>query len=555
MRRPPGGRQGLVMADESTAALRPQAIFEFADLTLDAGQCAVFRGAERIPLPKLSYELLFALVDAAPDLLSHDTLAERVWQRRLVTPETLAQRMLLLRRALGDDAGAPRYLRVIRGLGFQLMPPVKVRRNPATPRSSPLAATDGTGGIITELTADIDLSLPAQPSIVILPFDTDRDPRHQDFARGLSHDVMTRIARARSLFVIARGTAFSFAPGAHDVREVSRRLGVRYVAQGNIQFDGSKMRINAGLADAIEDRELWANHFHCEREGLFDAQEEIADLIVGAIAAEVELAERQRAVLERPANLDAWVAYHRGCWHMYRFTPGDYEQAQSFFEHSARLDPNSPRTFAGLSFVHWQRAFMEITPDRPGEIQRAFDRAVHGISLNPRDPLGHWALGRAHLLRGEIGEAIAELTTATDLNPSFAIGQYSLGFALLHAGETTRSLEMAKKARRLSPYDPMGFAMIGLRGFSLALRGEYSQAAELLADSIKQPNAHFHMVAMAVVCDALAGHEDAARRDLTRLRKARPGYDAKDFLRAYPLQQAEHTKLIDVAFRRLEHLT
>jgi hypothetical protein len=113
---------------------------------------------------------------------------------------------------------------------------------------------------------------------------------------------------------------------------------------------------------------------------------------------------------------------------------------------------------------------------------------------------------------------------------------------------------MAKKARRLSPYDPMGFAMIGLRGFSLALRGEYSQAAELLADSIKQPNAHFNMVAMAVVCDALAGHGDAARRDLARLRKARPGYDAKDFLRAYPLQQAEHTKLIDVAFRKLEHL-
>ncbi|MFC7300364.1 winged helix-turn-helix domain-containing tetratricopeptide repeat protein [Cognatiluteimonas weifangensis] len=542
------------MTDETTAIPRPQAIYEFADLTLDAGQCAVYRGAARIPLPKLSYALLHALVDAAPDLLAHDTLAERVWQRRLVTPETLAQRISLLRRALGDDANDPRYLRVVRGMGFQLVPPVRVRRNPAEPRSLPAASMAGPAAYGGSLTAGIDLSLPAQPSIVILPLDSDRVPHHQDYARGLTHDIMTRIARTRSLFVIARGSAFSFAPGVHDVREVSRKLGVRYVVQGNIQFDGAKMRISAFLADAVEGRELWAEHFQCRQEGLFDAQEEIVDLIVGAISAEVELAERRRALLERPASLDAWSAYHRGCWHMYRFTPADYELAQSFFEHSARLDPASPRTFAGLSFVHWQRAFLEISPDRPGEIRRAFDLALQSVSLNSRDPLGHWALGRAHLLRGEMSESLAELSLATDLNPSFAIGQYSLGFAQMHAGDTARSIELADRARRLSPYDPMSFAMIGLRGFSLALAGDYQRAAELLADSIGRPNAHFNMVAMAAVCDALAGNDDAARHDLTRLLKAKPGYGARDFLRAFPLQQAEHTRLIDDAFRRLKRL-
>src|SRR3546814_994323 len=95
-------------------ALCPQAIFEFADLTLDARQRAVFRDGVRLPLPKLTYELLLALVEAAPALLTHDELAERVWRGRLVTPETLTQRVLLLRRALGDAAGSPRYLPVVR---------------------------------------------------------------------------------------------------------------------------------------------------------------------------------------------------------------------------------------------------------------------------------------------------------------------------------------------------------------------------------------------------------------------------------------------------------
>jgi len=542
------------MIDTKTAILSPQAIFEFADLTLEMRQRAVFRGVVRIPLPKLSYELLLALVDAAPNLLTHDDLAERVWRGRLVTPETVAQRVLLLRRALGDEADNPHYLRVVRGQGYQLVPPARGRRRSNARRPSPSTAISGQLEDVPGLSDDIDLSLPAQPSIVVLPFETDNDAAHLNFARGLTHDIMTRIGRTRSFFVIARGSAFSFAPGSHDVREVSRKLGVRYVVQGNIQFDGSKMRIDAALADGVEGREIWAQEFRHKLEDVFETQEKIAELIVGVISTEVDLAEGQRALLETPASLDAWTAYHRGCWHMYRFTPEDYEHAQRFFELTARLDPNSPRTFAGLSFVHWQRAFLEISPDRSGEIQQALELAQQSVALNPSDPLGHWALGRANLLRGEVSESIAELSTSTTLNPSFAIGQYTLGFALMHAGDTTRSIEMADKARRLSPYDPMRFAMIGLRAFSLALTGHYDQAAKLMALSVREPNAHFQMVAMAAVCDALAGNDDAARSDFGRLLKARPGYGAKDFLRAYALQQPAHTKLIDGAFRRLGRL-
>ena len=541
------------MADAQTAG-RSQLIFEFADLTIDARERAVFRDLQRIALPKLTYELLFALVDAAPGLLTHDDLAQRVWRGRPVTPETLTQRVLLLRRALGDHAEDPRYLRVVRGQGYQLVPQVRVRRHPGVRLSCSPAETVEGSEQVASLAGDVDLSLPAQPSIVVLPFDADNDVEHRDFARGLTHDIMTRIARTRLFFVIARGSALRFAPGTHDVREVARKLGVRYVVQGDVRIRGATVRINVALADAVEGREIWAENFHRNLESVFDTQEDITDLVVGAISTEVELAERRRALLETPASLDAWSAYHRGCWHMYRFTPEDYERARGFFELSARLDPNASRAFAGLSFVHWQRAFVEISPDRAGETQRAFELAQQSLSLNPHDPLGHWALGRAHLLRGEMSESIAELSAATALNPSFAVGQYTLGFALMQAGDTVRSIEMADKARRLSPYDPMSFAMIGVRGFSLALNGHYHQAAELMALSVRQPNAHYHMSAMAAVCDVLAGDESAARRNFGRLLQARPEYGAGDFLRAFQFQQPAHTRLIDSAFRRLQRL-
>lgn len=544
------------MVSGSTAGLDRQPIYEFADLTLDPRQRAVFRDTQRLLLPKLTYALLLALVEAAPRLLTHGDLGERVWRGRWVSPETLAQRVLLLRRALGDDAASPRYLRVVRGLGCQLVPPVRVRQA-AAPSRAPTETPrvewlDGDARLPGDL--DLPLALPAQPSVAVLPFDTDGDPEHRDFARGLTHDIITRVGRTRSFFVIARGTAFRFAPGNRDVREVARMLGVRYVVQGHVQFDGAAISVNAALADAVEGREIWAEHFHRKLDGVFEMQEDITDLIVGAISSEVEFAERQRALLETPANLDAWSAYHRGCWHMYRFTPADYERAERYFELSLALDPGSSRTYAGLSFVHWQRAFLEISPDRAGEVQKAQDLAQQSVSLNPRDPLAHWAVGRAHLLRGEISQALAELGTATELNPSFAVGQYTLGFTLMQAGDLTRSVERADKARRLSPYDPLRFAMIGVRGFSLALAGQYEEAANLMAHSIREPNAHYHMVAMAAVCDVLAGHEDAARRDFGRLMAAKPGYGAGDFLRAFQFQRPADTGLIDTAFRRLERL-
>lgn len=535
----------------------PQGTFELADLTIDTGQRAVFRGTLRIQLPTLTYRLLLALVDAAPNLLTHEEITERVWKRRFVTPETLAQRVLLLRRALGDDVSKPRYLRGIRGQGYQIVPPVRTRdKLPACQPSQRHAVANGLpfeAG--SNLVDDVDLSLPAQPSIVVLPFDIlDDHSGHRNFARGLTHDVMTRIARTCSFFVIARGSAFRFAHGPHDVRAIGRKLGVRYVVQGYVQITGTEVSINVALADAVEGKEIWADHFHRKLDQVFETQVEITDLIVGAISSEVEVAEQRRALLDPSANIDAWSAYHRGCWHMYRFTSGDYEQAQHFFELSAKLDPGSSRALAGLSFVHWQRAFLEISADRSGEVQRALELAQQSVSINSRDPLGHWAMGRAYFLRGEMSESITELSTATALNPSFAVGQYTLGFALMHAGDMARSVEMADKARRLSPYDPMSFAMIGVRGFSLAMTGQYDQAAKLMAVAIRQPNAHYHMIAMAAVCDALAGRQDAARRNLEQLLRAKPGYGMSDFLRAFPFQQPAHTKLIASAFRRLSRL-
>ena len=247
-------------------------------------------------------------------------------------------------------------------------------------------------------------------------------------ADGLSLDIMTRLARTRWLFVISRGSAFMFRNSTEDVKSIALRLGVRYVVQGNVQFLGSRVRIRAALTDAVATREVWAEHYDRNVDDIFDIQDEIANIIVGAVEGEIEQTERQRALLTHPANLDAWSAYHRATWLMYQFTPEAYVEAERLFKLAARLDPNASRVFAGLSFVHWQRAFLEIGKDRDGEIKRALEYAQQALNLDPREPQGHWALGRASLLQEDFDLALEEIEHSIKLNPNFAIGHYSSAF-------------------------------------------------------------------------------------------------------------------------------
>jgi serine/threonine-protein kinase len=95
------------------------------DLLLDTRTRTLSRSGETIELPKLSYRLLVALADVAPAVLTHDAIVERVWAGRIVSPETVTQRIKLLRKALGDDAEQPRYVGVVRGEGYRLLATVE----------------------------------------------------------------------------------------------------------------------------------------------------------------------------------------------------------------------------------------------------------------------------------------------------------------------------------------------------------------------------------------------------------------------------------------------
>lgn len=201
--------------------------------------------------------------------------------------------------------------------------------------------------------------------------------------------------------------------------------------------------------------------------------------------------------------------------------------------------------------MHWQRAFLEISKDRKGEIEQATDCARHALLLDPRDPQGHWALGRAFLLNQEFNLAIEEIEVSVALNPNFAIGHYSVAFARAMATQNARSQESVRLARRLSPYDLMSFAMMATQALNATLLERHAKGVDLADRAARQANAHYHVIAIAAFCNALAGSGERAGHFLSRLAQAHPGYRISDYLRAFPYRDPKVRDLACKTFRKL----
>jgi TolB-like protein/DNA-binding winged helix-turn-helix (wHTH) protein/Tfp pilus assembly protein PilF len=529
-------------------------IYQFNDYELDPSCFELRHQGHAETIEPQVYALLLYLVQNRHRLVTRTELNRAIWSGRIVADSTLNSCIKAARRSVGDNGNDQVLIRTFPRLGYRFIAEVTECHSGRSPSRS---ARDDVDRIVAagDRLDELELTLPDRPSVAVLPFlMVDARPRSRLLADGLSQDVTSQLGRARWLFVAARGSTFRFRAGPYDPCDIGRALGVRYVIQGDVRILGKRIGVSVSLADGTTGAEVWANHFESDVQDVIEIQQRLAEEIVGLVEAEIEQAERERSLLRSPESLDAWSAYHRGCWHMYRFTAKDFDHAEHFFRQSLKLDPKAPRAYAGLSFVHWQRAFLELTRDRATQEQLALDLAHQSLAADSRDPLGHWALGRAYLLRNDLDQAVDELEESVAMNPSSAVAQYSLAYSLMQLGETTRSLDSNGKARRLSPYDSMTFAMYACYASNLKLIGRYSEAADFATRAARQPNTHYHVVAIASVCNVLADRREAAMAHYQRLLAAHPGYTSADYLTAFRHRPDEHVDLIRRAFAQLEAL-
>jgi DNA-binding SARP family transcriptional activator len=371
-------------------------------------------------------------------------------------------------------------------------------------------------------------------SLAVMPFvdEASGDGLRGGLAGGLTHDIITRLAKQRDLFVIARGSVFALAERGIGPEDAGRRLNVNYVTNGTVRRNDRHLTVRVEIIEVRTARIVWADAFHRKMDDTFEVLDHIGNSIVSSISAEIEMVERNRAMLKAPNSLNAWEAYHRGLWHVYRFTQSENEHARRYFTRAVQLDPTFARAHAGLSFTHWQNAF-QSWGDRERESDHAFETAGQSLLVDDQNPAAHWAMGRALWLRDRHAESLCELEQAVRLSPNFALGHYFLSFVHSQSGDPGVAIEASDHSRNLSPFDPLLFAMLATRAAALVRLGRFEEAAEWAVKAAARPNAHRLILALTAHCLALAGRLDEGRAFVASIRKALPHYSTADFLEAY----------------------
>ncbi len=96
------------------------------DVRVEPGPRRAFVGDREVELTPKEFDLLLVLVASAGRVVERDDLMRRVWDEAWFgSTKTLDVHVSTLRRKLGDDPAAPRYLTTVRGVGlrFENEPP------------------------------------------------------------------------------------------------------------------------------------------------------------------------------------------------------------------------------------------------------------------------------------------------------------------------------------------------------------------------------------------------------------------------------------------------
>ncbi len=221
-------------------------LFLFEDYTLDTDRRELGRGPMLLSVEPQVFDLLVFLISNRERVVSKDDLLASVWGGRVVSESTLASRINAARRAVGDTGEQQRLIRTVPRQGFRFVGAAVVDRvaTGAPPQEPALAFPDRSFDARRETEAQKRSRGGRRASIAVMPFlATPETPG--SVADGLSHDIISGLARLRTLFVIARGSTFALRNRISNPQEIGRALNVDYAATGSVRRNAERLLVTA----------------------------------------------------------------------------------------------------------------------------------------------------------------------------------------------------------------------------------------------------------------------------------------------------------------------
>ena len=387
---------------------RPQdaVCYRFRDLIIDPGQRRLTRGRVPLRISKLTFDFLVVLVEAWPRVVAYEELVDKVWGGRYASPETVSQRVSMVRKALSDQADHPRYLEVVRGHGCKLLPAVEVvapRWRFSRPREAVSAMAGGIAMIvITSLywTYSGSSVAPPQPTF---------DDRLVALPRG-NPELRELYGRALDYWRNSgeRSVRLSYTdPGMKTyldrIIEIEPGFAMAHAQMARGYADGLIETFGvAGERAMIRRDQERLTHQYAEQALALDPSNAVAHLANAKVHQHKWEWTEARAAYYRALDADP---DHLGILHAtarFHGYVGEHAQAVALAERAADYDRSNAVSYFHLGLVH---AFA-------GNTDAAADALAGAVALDPAYAAAHVWRGAMEILRGNHDAALRAARTA-----------------------------------------------------------------------------------------------------------------------------------------------
>ncbi len=298
-------------------------------------------------------------------------------------------------------------------------------------------------------------------SVAVLPFTNLIDDKaNEQFADGLSTDLLTGLSQINNLRVAPGSSSFAFKGQFSDIGEIGRKLKVDTVLEGSVRVVNNKVRVTAQLLLVEDGYQLWSESFDRDFENhlartdavpgqaneVFALQDEITRHILSAIRLHlIEAVQGDDDVTPGAYNL-----YLIARDNMRERTYENLQKAHGQFLQSVTIDPSFAPAWSDLARSTLLLADAQYgkipTEEAIAEAQGQLDKA---FALAPDLATAHATQGFLHVVASNRIEALSSFHQAIASDPNEAYAYFMIADILIDSGDFNESLKMLEKAHKL----------------------------------------------------------------------------------------------------------
>jgi TolB-like protein/cytochrome c-type biogenesis protein CcmH/NrfG len=302
-------------------------------------------------------------------------------------------------------------------------------------------------------------------SLAVIPLANLSGDSAQDyFADGMTDELITALAKNRTLRVVSRTSAMQYKGVNRPVRDIARELNVDGILEGSIERTPTSVHMTVQLIYAPTDTHVWAESYDRDLNHAYSLPEELSQ----TIAKEVKVATSPPPA-QRYISPEAHDAYLLGRYYWYA---DDSKKSRTYFEKAIELQPDYAAAWSGLADYYGGSAVVgEFPPE--AAMPQAEAAAKKALELDDLSAEAHLSMAAVQLFyRWNWVAAERESARAVELNPNAAEIHHLRSYALRPLNRMDEALQEQRKAMELDPFArpyQLGYALIRMRQFDAAL--------------------------------------------------------------------------------------